>query len=238
MYTPRLRLTSLVLAWALGLRCLGAAESAAPAAGGNLLANGGFEEWAALTPEAAQRDDVRNVDLLPPGQAPRDWLPLRELARDHTAHTGSIALDEAIAHSGRRSVRLENRDRRDISVVLTSTEALASQPDAPGNIRPNRRYRVRWWVRGENVDADGAGPILMLYVMSQPDGQWQRRDAAEHGPLPHGSFDWQRREFVFITDQAARWLCINLQLRWTTGRIWYDDVELLDLGPVVAVPTY
>jgi hypothetical protein len=30
----------------------------------------------------------------------------------------------------------------------------------------------------------------------------------------------------------------GFQLRWTTGTVWYDDAELLDLGPVVHVETY
>ena len=30
----------------------------------------------------------------------------------------------------------------------------------------------------------------------------------------------------------------TLQFRWTTGTAWYDDVELVDLGPVVHVETY
>lgn len=30
----------------------------------------------------------------------------------------------------------------------------------------------------------------------------------------------------------------SFQLRWATGTIWYDDMELKDLGPVVPVNTY
>jgi hypothetical protein len=56
--------------------------------------------------------------------------------------------------------------------------------------------------------------------------------------LPKGTFDWQRRQLVFITDAYARSISFTLQLRWTTGTVWYDDVELVDLGPVVNVDTY
>ena len=60
----------------------------------------------------------------------------------------------------------------------------------------------------------------------------------EQSPHPVGTFDWQPRQLVFITDPYARWAGFTFQLRWATGTVWYDDVELVDLGPVVHVETY
>jgi len=204
----------------------------------NMLINGGFEDWAPLSAGDARREDVRNVDLTPPGQGPVGWLPYRELTRDQT-RTGRISLDETIKHSGARSVRLENGDPRDICCLYYSTEPFAAHPDDPHNIRPNHRYRIRWWVKGDKVQSSGAGPILMLFYYSRRDGKDARTDTYEMGvPLPQGTFDWQRREFIFITDDAARWMGFTLQLRWATGTVWYDDAEMVDLGAVVRVETY
>lgn len=210
-------------------------EEAAPP---NLVLNGGFEDWADLDPGIAAWEPVRNVTLVPPNRAPVGWIPMREIARDHPDHTGTISLDEQVKHSGARSVRIENRDMRDISLVQYSTEALSKKPEDPHNVRPSRRYLLRWWVKGESVDPSGTGPILMMFVMSEQDGKWTRTDTYEQTTLPTGTFDWQQRQFAFITDENARWANFTLQLRWTTGTIWYDDVELLDRGPVVHVETY
>jgi hypothetical protein len=53
-----------------------------------------------------------------------------------------------------------------------------------------------------------------------------------------GSFDRKQHSFTFITPPDTRWVVIGLQLRWATGTVWYDDVELFDVGPVVTVETY
>ncbi|MBI5835069.1 MAG: hypothetical protein HZB16_22420 [Armatimonadetes bacterium] len=209
-----------------------------PEARPNLLVNGGFEDWAPLSEAVARRDDVRNVDLDPAGQGPVGWLPMREVARDQT-RTGRIALDEAVRHGGQCSARLTNGDPRDITCLAYSTEPYQGQTDDPHGVRPNHRYRLRWWVKGDNVQPTGAGPILMLYTVSSADGRETRDNTYEQGvELPRGTFDWQRREFVFITGAAARYTAFTLQLRWATGSVWYDDAEMVDLGAVARVETY
>jgi len=217
-----------------------AGETPSPAAApANMIENGGFEEWAPLDPNTARQEGVRNVNLLPANYAPVGWVPQRERVKGQ-ARTGTIAMDEKVRHSGARSVRIENRDMTDITYVLYTTERFArGKTDDPRNIRPNRRYVVRWWVKGDDVRLDGTGPILMMYVLSEKDGKSYRTNASEPGDtLLKGTFDWQRREFIFITDECARWAAFTFQLRWTIGTVWYDDVELLDTGPVVPVKTF
>ena len=150
--------------------------------------------------------------------------------------TVKILPDAAVKHSGRYSARLENGDPRDITVLEYSTE----RNDVPGKpaILPNRRYAVRWWVKGQGVDNADAGPILMMNVVSDRRGQSYRTFSAENWPLPRGTFDWQQRQLTFITDAYARSAAFSFQLRWATGAVWYDDVEMEDLGPVVPVDTY
>jgi hypothetical protein len=135
-------------------------------------------------------------------------------------------------------VRLENHDMRDITYVQYSTERFARNAQDPRGIRPNRRYAVRWWVKADQVDPRGTGPILMMYTASSQGDKTWRANESEPFPLPKGSFDWQRRELVFVTGEHARYAVLNFQLRWATGTAWYDDVELVDLGPVVQVETY
>ena len=77
-----------------------------------------------------------------------------------------------------------------------------------------------------------------MSVISTKQGQTYRTFSSENWPLPQGTFDWQQRQLTFITDSYARSVMFSLQLRWATGTIWYDDMELEDLGPVVPVDTY
>jgi hypothetical protein len=175
--------------------------------------------------------------LEPAGLTPVGWVPYREFFKDQQP-TATLAMDERVKHSGKRCVRIENRDMRDITYVRYSTDRFAAHPDDPHNLRPNRRYAIRWWVRGQEIDPAGTGPILMMHTYSTKDGKSYGTPTSENLDLPKGTFDWQRREFVFITDPYARWITFTLQLRWTTGTVWYDDVELVDLGPVVHVETY
>jgi hypothetical protein len=229
--------TKLVLAcWVVCAAWAGGATNATDRT--NLVENGGFEVWSELAANVAHTESVLSLNLIPANSAPAGWMPVRERVKNQ-ARTATIALDEAVKHGGARSVRIENRDMRDISLVQYSTERFARHADDPHNIRPNRRYVVRWWVKGENVNPDGTGPILMMHCLSEKDGKTYRTNGGEHGvALPHGTFDWQCRQLVFITDEHAKWAAFTFQLRWTTGTVWYDDVELLDEGPVVQVKTY
>ncbi len=178
---------------------------------------------------------VKNVVLTADHLTPEGWMPGRELGGSQGL-TGKILPDTSVKHSGHCSARLENGDSRDITVLQYSTERPAA--GGPPPILPNRRYVVRWWVKGERVENADAGPILMMNVVSTHQGQTYRTFASEESPLPRGIFQWQQRQLTFITDAYARSVVFSFQLRWATGIVWYDDVELEDLGPVVPVDTF
>ena len=95
---------------------------------------------------------------------------------------------------------------------------------------------------GEGQDvAPGGGPRLdSLYCQSRQAGKTLRVDVdvRDQDAPPTGTFDWQQHRYAFATGAGAQWLSFNLQLRWTTGTVWLDDVELRDCGPAVTVDTY
>ena len=144
---------------------------------------------------------VKNVVLTPDHLAPDGWRPGRELGKQPNL-TGKILPDAAVKHSGQYSARLENADPRHhrVGVLHRAGRGCAGQPA----ILPNRRYVVRWWVKGERVDNADAGPILMMNVVSTRQGRTYRTFAGENWPLPRGTFDWQPRKLTFITDAYAR----------------------------------
>ncbi len=208
---------------------------APPEKPGPHILNGGFEHWSPLAPERLRDAMVKNVVLTADHLAPEGWLPGRELGRQETL-TGKIVPDSTTKHTGQYSARLENADPRDITVLEYSTER--ADTGGPPMILPNRRYAIRWWVKGERVENADAGPILLMNVISTKAGQTYRTFTGEGSPVPRGTFDWQERRLTFITDAYARSASFSFQLRWATGTIWYDDVEIEDLGPVVPVDTY
>ena len=233
---------SMALAAALAILCLLSAEDAKTPRQPDALVpvpveNGGFEVWEPLDPRTAGMDGVKCLKLMPESQRPKAWTPFTEDTRERHM-TGTVAMDEGVRRSGQRSVRIENGLMTDICGVSYSTEQFIGNPDDPRNIKPNRYYLLSWWVKGENVKA-GTGPIMMMCQMGGKDDKLKRADSYEIGvPLPLGTFDWQRRQFTFITGDDVRWAAFSFQLRWATGTIWYDDITLLDAGPVVKVETY
>ena len=78
----------------------------------------------------------------------------------------------------------------------------------------------------------------MMNVVGAKQGRTYQTFAGEGSPLPRGTFPWQQRQLTFITDAYARSAIFSFQLRWATGIVWYDDVEIEDLGPVVPVDTF
>jgi hypothetical protein len=206
-----------------------------PVQPGPHVVNGGFEQWLPLSPERQREAMVKNVVLAADHLAPAGWSPGRELGGQQNL-TGKITPDAAVKHAGQYSARLENADPRDITVLQYSTDGPEARGESP--ILPNRRYAIRWWVKGERVENGDAGPILMLNLVSTKQGQTYRTFSSESRPLPQGTFDWQQRRLTFLTDAYARSATFSFQLRWATGTVWYDDVELEDLGPVVPVDTY
>jgi hypothetical protein len=104
-----------------------AGEAACAGDARNLLDNGGFECWGELPAAVARQAAVANVRLIPDMAAPVGWTPMREVSRNKEL-TGVVARDERVKHSGDRSVRLENRDMRDITCVQYSTEPFARPP--------------------------------------------------------------------------------------------------------------
>lgn len=194
----------------------------------NLIENGGFELWSPLSESALREVMQRDLAMIPENQMATGWVPVRERVKDG-GRTATMAMDGEVRHSGQRSLRIVNGDMRDITYARVAIQ-----------VRPNRRYLVRWWVKGENVWPDGTGPILMMHVLSGTNGKSVRTNSSESGgaPLPKGSFDWQNRQFVFITEDAATVATLTFQLRWATGTVWYDDIEVLDKGPVVQVRTF
>ena len=207
----------------------------------DLLPNGGLEDWADATAvqESTRRENgVPDLKLDTAAQWPRWWAFGWQAQERGAQCTGEIARDETVRHGGKYSVRMTNRSASDITLLYYRPEVWIGHPDRLP-IKPNMRYLLRWWVKGQDVET-GAGTALMLgFFLSQPPGGPEyRTNFGETGNLPRGTFDWQPRQVTFVTGPEAKWLGFSLQLRGCKGTAWYDDAELIEDLPVTPVDVY
>ncbi len=208
------------LAAAVAGRSAGEAPSAsadsAKKASGPGIVNGGFETWL----PANERTGAPR---------PAGWSGICQ-ALPGVKPDGKIERDARIRHSGRFSLRIRNANNGSLSYARTAR---------PAPIESNRRYLLRWWVRGENVGPGGAGPIMMGYYLARRGGRQLRINFIQPGEdRPRGTFDWQRKQFVFVTCPGATTATFTFQLRYTTGTVWIDDIELIPCEAVTPVDTY
>ena len=232
-----------LLAVSLPMNAMGQKEPPPAPRQGNLVVNGGFEEWVdvKLVPDGIlKREPVKHAVRIPADRWPRQWIPFWVVNQSGPAGSADIARDETVAHSGKQSLRLTSRSSKDNICVEYTTELAIGSSQMPPAIRPNCHYILSWWVKGSSVAPGGGCRLDALYHLSQKGGKLQRVDVdvRDQDPPASGTFDWERHEFSFTTDADARSLSFNLGLRSTTGTIWLDDVELKECGPAATVQTY
>ena len=211
----------------LGIIAAGAWADGTAAPAVNLLPNPGFETWA---PAARQK----NWPAIPDG-IPQDWLvgvSAYEQGRDKSwPLQGTVARDTAIKHGGEASLRIENGLTTDITDVICTMFP----------VEPQTIYRLRVWVRGENIvlnPNDGAGALAWYHTRPTRD-QWKDVTWGAQSPEPkQGTFDWTRFSWRLETNGDAKFMDVVLQLRRASGKLWYDDAELVEVGKITPVDTY
>ncbi|MFZ2656020.1 MAG: hypothetical protein WAX69_13905 [Victivallales bacterium] len=206
----------------------------------SLVVNGGFEEWvdaSKLNPGVLDRREVKAVSMVEP-LYPLNWLQAAEAYEKDARLTVSVGRDSEVRHSGLYSLRIKNDSPTDIGVMYYNPDVFAGANERL-SVKPNRRYEFSWWVKGDNVQpGDGSGTILMTKVYSVKDGKESASPAYYQGKAPKGTFDWQKLTFTLTTDEYARSIVFSIQNRRAKGTLWYDDVEMHDMGPVVNAETY
>ncbi|NIP98701.1 MAG: hypothetical protein GWO24_36950 [Akkermansiaceae bacterium] len=89
-------------------------------------------------------------------------------------------------------------------------------------VRPHMVYRLRGWIKTENVHGSGRGAMFYLPEVVK-----------NCSPTVKGTHDWQRIEHVFDTGDTRRLRINCLFGGWgqVTGTAWFDDLELVVLHP-------
>jgi len=185
----------------------------------NLANNGSFEDWSSARTTAA---DTLVPELLN-NLIPTGFHAGMEGAGVDQPSNVRIAQDPQVKHGGEFSIRIESSDSQ-----LTSFIFLGPIP-----IEPLSRYLVRVWIKGEDIVSNSKPGGAMLWVHTGPEGNfWQGKRSPKFPELREGTFDWTLFEFSFDSDPDANLLRLVLQLRNATGKVWFDDLEILPDGKV------
>ncbi|MGD9497825.1 MAG: sugar-binding protein, partial [Armatimonadota bacterium] len=124
-------------------------------------------------------------------------------------------IDEDIAHSGRRSVRLS----------IPAGEPGRSNVGVTVAVKPNTRYRAELWIRRENVGVTGT------YVSERDDAGNLTGTATQYGrAVPAVDGVWHQQVWDLRTQPATTQLNIRGDIYNSTGTIWLDDFALYELG--------
>lgn len=133
---------------------------------------------------------------------------------------GPSEIDGAVAHSGKKSLKLAGRELLHYSTMQSV------------RIDPRRAYELWGWVKTSNL-------VSMSYVMlicwdkynrAVPSAFMFVQDSAWEFLYATGTHDWQRKTMVFRafppdTDHVTVYLCLSD----ARGTVWIDDVGLRPL---------
>jgi hypothetical protein len=96
-------------------------------------------------------------------------------------------------------------------------------------------------MRGENIvpnPQDGAGAFLWYHTVPTNDRWKDISWGADDSLTPKtGTFDWTKVTWQIETNDKAHFMDIVFQLRRGSGKVWYDDAELVAVGKITPVQT-
>lgn len=135
--------------------------------------------------------------------------------------TGSKAVfefDSTEVHSGKNSLKIVNTGSKDYQTFIAQTI----------KVKPDTRYRLSFFLKTENVvprpkaGLNGAG----VYVAS---GKILFAGASGRWKMCTGTNDWKKYETTFKTGPDMKKASFYLNLNYSTGTVWYDDVVLEEI---------
>lgn len=132
--------------------------------------------------------------------------------------TTTVTADTEVAHSGRGSVRLDATSPSARMFVLQTSPVP----------QPNRLYRISVWIRKDRTVPDHAVGFLVNYRKAEGGVIVQRADPWDIHKQAEG--EWVRWSGVFYTQLADVHWQVLLRLEYAVGRVWFDDVQVEDLG--------
>lgn len=126
--------------------------------------------------------------------------------------------DESVRRSGKPAMLCQNTSP---DMLSGANQTIVLNQKAPRAIRA-----VAW------SKAEGVGPVAgwdySLYLDIQyTDGVWVWGQVSS---FDSGTHDWQAAEVVFYPEKPIKLVSVNLLLRRTTGKAWFADASLEEIG--------
>jgi alpha-N-arabinofuranosidase len=129
-----------------------------------------------------------------------------------------VALDTAMVHEGRQSLR--------ISATEPSDTALGQEV----TLKPGQLYRFTGWVRTMKLDPHGA-PVSGTFQVQHPAG----RGVIASGRSFRGDTDWTEVAIVFVAPPGGQVRIAPFFVGYGkgTGTAWFDDLRLEPVDPAM-----
>ncbi len=137
--------------------------------------------------------------------------------RDHAFDSpAQLAWDEAIAHEGKRSLRISDTlGTGDVADWKRHSGRWVS-PAFP--VRPGSRYELSVWIKTEGVTGRANAHLAW-----QRKGRWLSEVPT---PVVSGTHDWQLVKIAAQAPDEADSLIISLNLSRSKGTAWFDEVKV------------
>jgi len=129
-----------------------------------------------------------------------------------------FARDDSVAHSGDASGRITGTD-----AAAQSRFVQAWRQDVP--IEPGKRYRLSVWVKASELTN---GRLTVLH--KDPEGAVLQNQSVTGFS---GTFGWRNLGGPLVQVDGAVGVQLVLGLQKSTGTVWIDDVELVEMGDPV-----
>jgi len=166
-----------------------------PAAMGTFSRVGARPQTQASASKAIVNPSFEEMD----GKLPKGWRTINWQAR------AVFAVDDSLAHTGKRSVKISSADGADASF-----QAVVS-------VKPYSKYKLSGWIKTQDLKpGTSKGALINLHAMDIMT------------KAVSGTLDWTRVEVEFDTEasDAVSVNCLFGGWGRATGTAWYDDVQL------------
>ena len=123
-----------------------------------------------------------------------------------------LAIDDAVAHSGTRSLRLssESTEGREGALVSIMVDPPIRHP-----------FRVSAWSRAQGAEAGQDYSVYLDVFYEDDTALW-----GQQARFRTGSHDWEQASQVFDVAKPVKRIDVYCLLRKARGTVWFDDVEV------------
>ncbi len=120
-----------------------------------------------------------------------------------------ITVDDSVAHSGERSLKISHRKPTSYSMMTRRVE-----------FEPHRHYVITGWIKGENIKPGDGAMLARLYIGKEGGSTFKCSRTFS------GAFDWRFIEIGPFDVGDRTWVSMIPYLHHSTGTVWYDDITM------------